>query len=286
VHATSASGRRLVLGWSQPYGFLSTPLVRRDVVGDAVRRLVSRKRRFGPQVVVLRQSGAGGPVDAALAAAIAEAGLARAWERRTSRAVARPLDGPPRRRRRSLDRMQRRLQEHLGTELSVEDRSTSAAALDEFLALEAAGWKGAAGTALACNRGDRSFFVAMATGFAALGRLRLSVLSAGERTVAMSCDLLAGGALFGFKSCHDETLRRYAPGIQLFDRMLDRFHADRALTLYDSCSDPGATVMNELFGAQREIVSFVAVPRATAGAVREATTAAIAVRERIRRPDP
>jgi CelD/BcsL family acetyltransferase involved in cellulose biosynthesis len=247
---------------SHAYSFLSTPLLRRDRLQPAARGLVASRG------LSLLRSGGSGPVDRSLGEAAAEAGLAPVWERRAHRAAARPLGPRPVPRRRDLERRRRRLQEALGGPVVLEDRSASAAAVSEFLAMEAAGWKGREGTALADRPGDRAFFTAMAAGMAARGNLRLWVLTGQGRTAAMACELRAGDGVFGFKTCHDEALRRFSPGTQLLAELLDRFYADDRLTLYDSCSDPDATGVNELYGERQEIVSLAAVPRPLAGPLR------------------
>jgi CelD/BcsL family acetyltransferase involved in cellulose biosynthesis len=266
IRARRAAGAATV-ALTHAYSFLSTPLIRRDRLQAGARGLVARTRGGGAALSLLR-AGGGGPVDRALAGAAAEAGLAPIWERRALRAAARPLGDAARPRHRDLERRRRRLQEDLGGPVTIEDRAGSAAAVEAFVRLEAAGWKGREGTALADRAGDRTFFAAMAAGMAARGNLRLWTLAGEGRTVAMACELRAGDAVFGFKTCHDERLRRFSPGTQLLADLLDRFRADERLTLYDSCSDPDAAGVNELYGERREIVSLAVAPRPLAGALR------------------
>jgi hypothetical protein len=217
-----------------------------------------------------------------LTSAGAQLGLRRAWEHRVARAAERPLEGAARPRRPDLERLRRRLQAALDGPLTVEDRAGSAAAVEDFLALEAAGWKGRAGTALASNPMDQAFFVEMAAAFAARGRLQLTAMSAGSRTAAMAFDLRDGDSIFGFKTGYDEQLRRYAPGIQLFDALIERFHEDGSLRLYDSCCDPNAKVMNQIYSDRRAIVSFVAVPRGLARPVGLGIQTTLGLQRRIR----
>ena len=282
IQARRAAGAAII-GLTHGYSFLSTPLVRRGCVEAGVRGLVARRRRGPAPAVSLTRAGGDGPVAGALAAVVAEAGLAPVWERRAERAAARPLRGGPAPRHRDLERRRRRMQEALDGPVTVEDRSASAAAVGEFLALEAAGWKGREGTALAGRPGDRAFFVAMSAGFAERGLLRLWTLTAAGRTAAMACELRAGDAVFGFKTCHDETLRRYSPGTQLLSDLVDRFRSDDRLTLYDSCSDPDAKGINDLYGGRREIVSLAAAPRPLAGGLRAGIDGLSSVRRALSR---
>ena len=84
----------------------------------------------------------------------------------------------------------------------------------------------------------------------------------------MACELRAGDAVFGFKTCHDEELRRFSPGTQLLADLLDRFRSDPRLSLTDSCSDPDAKGTSDLYGGRREIFSLAAAPRPAAAALR------------------
>jgi CelD/BcsL family acetyltransferase involved in cellulose biosynthesis len=271
-----------LVGLWHPYVLLCTPLIRADRLEAGARGLLAARRGGVPAVVAMRSAGGDGPVDRALTSAGADLGLRRAWERRLVRAAARPLDGAPRPRRPDLQRRRRRLQEALDGDLTIEDRAGSDDAVQEFLELEAAGWKGRAGTALASCPNDRAFFIEMAAACAARGRLRLMAMRLGTRTVAMACELLDGDSIFGFKMAYDEQLRRFAPGVQLLDALLERFHQDGRLRLYDSCSDPNATMVNQLYGDQRAIVSTVAAPRGLARPVGLGMQAAPALHRQIK----
>src|SRR5690606_22713557 len=58
--------------------------------------------------------------------------------------------------------------------------------IDAFLALEATGWKGREGSALACDSNNAAFFRAVIGRGQANGSVRLAKLEAGGRTLAMS----------------------------------------------------------------------------------------------------
>jgi hypothetical protein len=134
-----------------PVRSLCTPLIRADRLEAGAHGLLAARRRV-PAVVAMRSVAGDGPVERALMSAGAQLGRRSAWERRVARAAARPLDDAARPRRRDLERKRHRLQETLDAQLTIENRAGSDAAVQEFLALEAAGWKGRAGTALASSR--------------------------------------------------------------------------------------------------------------------------------------
>jgi CelD/BcsL family acetyltransferase involved in cellulose biosynthesis len=242
--------------WRHLYCFLGTPLVARSAVDDATERLLEhamRASRMG--VLVLRTLGEDGPVKPALLGAL---GREPAMRRSFSRAVLH-RDGDAvvsSRHRRDLRRLARRLGETLGDPLEVRDVSDDDAHIDGFLALEAAGWKGERGTAMA-SAGHGPFFRELCEQFRAAGRLQLLVLTSGERAVSYKCNLLTPEAVFCFKIAFDESLGRFRPGLQLELRMLEIFREQMSQAWMDSCADPDSKLFEHLWPERRPIGSYV-----------------------------
>ncbi|HET7197486.1 MAG TPA: GNAT family N-acetyltransferase [Burkholderiales bacterium] len=88
-----------------------------------------------------------------------------------------------------------------------------AAWLDEFMRLEASGWKGKAGTALACREDDRRFVAAVFPEAFRRGRLLVTGLDLGGRPLARHCMLAGGEGAFTFKIAYDEAFADCSPGI-------------------------------------------------------------------------
>jgi CelD/BcsL family acetyltransferase involved in cellulose biosynthesis len=91
------------------------------------------------------------------------------------------------------------------------------AALDEGFALEAAGWKGELGTAIACDPRLRRRYRALAHAWAARGRLACYFLKAGERRVAFHFALVDDDTYYLFKPGFDPALASYGLGHLLVD---------------------------------------------------------------------
>jgi CelD/BcsL family acetyltransferase involved in cellulose biosynthesis len=91
------------------------------------------------------------------------------------------------------------------------------AILDEGFALEAAGWKGDAGTAIACDSQLRARYQALAHAFAARGQLACYFLRAGERRVAFHFALVDADTYYLFKPGFDPALANYGLGHLLVD---------------------------------------------------------------------
>jgi CelD/BcsL family acetyltransferase involved in cellulose biosynthesis len=251
--------------WRHLHAALGTPLVARSDLHLATDRLVHQALRLSHLgVVAFPWVGDDGPVVAGLLAALEARGRRPAVHRAFERAVmTRPTldDGVEallsRSHRRDLGRLGRRLAERLDAPLEVRDDADRGAAVDEFLAVEAAGWKGKEGTALACVDGHGEFFRELCDGFRAVGRLQVLTLGSAERTVSYKFNLLAGDAVFCFKIAFDESFERFRPGLQLELRMLEVFRDRMAQAWMDSCAASDSQLFEHLWPERRAIGSYV-----------------------------
>src|SRR3546814_2745402 len=75
--------------------------------------------------------------------------------------------------------------------------------IDAFLALEARGWKGRAGSALASHSETEAWFRAVLTGAADAGRLDMRALDLEDRPLAMLVNFLCPPGGFSFKTALD-----------------------------------------------------------------------------------
>jgi CelD/BcsL family acetyltransferase involved in cellulose biosynthesis len=91
------------------------------------------------------------------------------------------------------------------------------ALLDEGFALEAAGWKGDLGTAIACDARLGARYKALAHAFAARGQLACYFLRAGERRIAFHYALVDADTYYLFKPGFDPALATYGLGHLLVD---------------------------------------------------------------------
>jgi CelD/BcsL family acetyltransferase involved in cellulose biosynthesis len=165
--------------------------------------------------------------------------------------------------RREHRRLGRRLAEEAGP-ISIADRAGDQGAVERFLEIERTGWKGLSETAMASKQTDARFFREVCAQFATRGRLQLLELRAGDRTVAMKCNLLAGTGSFAFKIAFDEELARFSPGIQLELANIEHFHAS-GLEWMDSCADEDNAMINRLWTERRRLDSLLFVRKGTIG---------------------
>lgn len=141
------------------------------------------------------------------------------------------------RRRKNIHRQHSHLERLLGQKLHLQDYGGSRDAVEKFLALEQSGWKGRAGTAMLCRPGAADWFRQVCAGFGAAGRLRLVSLDAGSTTVAMKCDVTAGGGLFNLKTAYNEAFARFSPGVLLEIEAVRVFHEENLYAFMDASSN-------------------------------------------------
>lgn len=161
--------------------------------------------------------------------------------------------------RKELRRLRNRLAE-LGT-LSVRALANPLA-LDEycdaFLALEKAGWKGEAGSALACDWASELFFRDAVRGAFEAGRLQFLRLDLDGKAIAMLVNFLTPPGSFSFKTVFDESHARFSPGVLIQLENLKILN-DPAIGWMDSCAAEDHPMIDGLWRERRSIVR-VTVP--------------------------
>jgi hypothetical protein len=124
--------------------------------------------------------------------------------------------------------------------------------LEDFLRLEAAGWKGREHSALASNRVERAFFLQAARAALARGKLMMLALVLDGRPIAMKCNFLSSRGSFAFKIGYDENFASYSPGVQLELDNIQQVHRQQ-IQWMDSCAVPDHSMINRLWMDRRTI---------------------------------
>lgn len=279
---------RVNSAWRHMYSFFGAPLIGAGEEAAVLEAWAGDPRPVRP-ILGLDLIDADGPVRSALDG-LASDGDARLilydeHERGALRRRDGVLDlGLSAKRRHEQRRLERRLAETAGGEAVVRDRGDSAEAVDDFLALELAGWKGREGTALASSSAHAEFFRQACAGFRRLGRLRLLSLEAGGRTAAMHCSIVADDAVFTFKMAYDEELAAFSPGLQVERALVDGVQDDTRIELIDSCSEAHNEAEKRVWPDRRRIASFAIARPTWSGALPAAMVRASAkTRKTIRR---
>lgn len=132
---------------------------------------------------------------------------------------------------------------------------------ERFLILEAAGWKGRTGTAIARDEAHRRYFIELLEQAHARGRLMVLGLCLDGRPIALKCNLLAGGpdgGAYAYKIAFDPALARYSPGVLLEIETIRALHAQSPrLGWMDSCALPDHPMIERLWPDRRPIARLV-----------------------------
>ncbi|MBF6619476.1 MAG: GNAT family N-acetyltransferase [Patulibacter sp.] len=274
------------VGWLHPYAFLGTPLLCGDAPEHAAEALGTLAARRGRTFLALDQVRADGPVAELLRALRRPATARELYPAERAALRRRPQNDyvdshRSGKRRREAARLRRRLATVLGDEPRLATRGGDADAVERFLVLEAAGWKGRSGTALASDDAHAAWFRAIAAADHPTLRAELLELGTADRTAAMLFNLVAGDSAYALKLAHDEDLQDGAPGVQLMTEAADWFHEATDAVAYDSCAAPDNPMINALWPDRRTTASFVLTASGIQGAVgRGALRTLVAVQRR------
>lgn len=259
---------RALRSWLHPYAFLGTPLIRSGWGEAAIRGLFDWLS--GPAapagLLELRHIAADGEVHRLLERELRRRRLktwiadrhARALLTHRSSTAARLLATGGGKRHKEARRLERRLADLGRIDYDQLERAEDVDAwVDEFLALEARGWKGRGRTALACHPEQRDFFRAVVQAAFASDRLTALALRLNGRAVAMKCNLTSHDAAFAFKIAYDEELAKYSPGVLLELENIRRFDRRPDLRWMDSCAEPRHPMIDRLWRERRTIQTMV-----------------------------
>ncbi len=213
----------VLVSW-QPYAPLTTPMLDRDRAEDAAAGLIDAAAQAGARAILLDHHTAHGKAMAAFYGAARRRGASPRLLSEHQRALldaARDaerlmLDALGPKKTKELRRQRNRLADGGAVAFAIATAPDDVAdALEKFLALEAAGWKGRRGTALAQDAGDATFIRTAARALAAEGHCRIATLTRAGVPIAAGIVLRHAGRAYFFKVAHDESLARLSPGVQL-----------------------------------------------------------------------
>jgi CelD/BcsL family acetyltransferase involved in cellulose biosynthesis len=161
--------------------------------------------------------------------------------------------------RKEIRRLRNRLAERGHVEARIlADASELDAWCATYLALEKAGWKGAAGSALAAQPATAAFFREVVAGAWAAGRLQFLRLDAGGQCIAMLVNFLTPPGSFSFKTVFDESHARFSPGVLVQLENLNILD-DPRIAWMDSCAVEDHPMIDGLWMERRTVVR-VSVP--------------------------
>lgn len=124
--------------------------------------------------------------------------------------------------------------------------------IDDFLALEHSGWKGAAGSALASHHATAQMFREALSAAASHGRLERLTMSLDDEPIAMLANFITPPGSFSYKTAFDERYARFSPGVLLQREnlaLLDRPGIDWC----DSCAAADHPMIDHIWRERRRV---------------------------------
>ena len=253
--------------WQHIYSPLCTPLIRvsraRECIDAFLDWLASQSECA---LMDFNLVSGDGPFNKLLNECLAARNAASLEGASHRRAVLRPKESADtylraaqsREHRKDLRRRKRRLSELGQLEFSsLEATGDVDAWLDEFLQLEASGWKGTSGGAFACIEANRSYFVSITKAAFARGRLSMLAVRLDGKPIAMKCNFIAEPGSFAFKIAFDENFAAYSPGVLLEIENIGHFHSQQSVEWMDSCAIPDHPMIDRLWLDRRMITSLL-----------------------------
>ncbi|MBT9373156.1 GNAT family N-acetyltransferase [Rhizobium sp. CSW-27] len=258
-----ALGAPIIRAWANPFGPLGTPLVDAEDAAETIDNLLEglgRREAALPSVLVLPDL----RLDGGFARMIRAVALSRNLPVMVSSRYQRPmlqslLEGEAYLKQsisahhlREMRRQWRRLGKagpltHAVARQPQEVRRRA----EEFLALEAKGWKGRKRSALVSDRYRAAFAREAIGNLAEIDAVRIHTLDLDGRAIASLIVLLMGGEAYTWKTAYDDAYAGFSPGKLLMMKLTEWHLEDANITRTDSCAVPDHPVMSR-FWMERE----------------------------------
>jgi hypothetical protein len=158
------------------------------------------------------------------------------------------------RHKKELRRQQNRLSEEGRLEyVALQDEADVETWLNDFIQLEANGWKGLEGSAFASQEASKKFFETAVKQAFAKNQLMMIALKLNGKPIAMKCNFLSRHGSFAFKIAFDEDFARYSPGVLLELENMQRINSIPEVEWMDSCAVSEHFMINRLWTKRRTI---------------------------------
>lgn len=129
--------------------------------------------------------------------------------------------------------------------------------MEEFLALEASGWKGRKRSALINDRYRSAFAREAITNLAEVDGVRIHTLDLDGKAIASLVVFMMGGEAYTWKTAYNEDHARYSPGKLLMAKVTEWNLDDMNIVRTDSCAVPDHTVMSRMWEEREEMATLV-----------------------------
>lgn len=254
-----AIGAPIIRAWANPFGPLGTPLVDAEGAGEIMDHFLEalgREEMRLPSVLVLPDIRLNGPF-AQMARAIA---MSRNLPVDVTNEQARPIleslkDGETYLKdsiKSSHMREMRRQWGHLAklgaaTYQVARQPGDIRMRMEEFLLLEASGWKGKKRSAMLSDRLRAAFAREAVNNLAEIDAARIHTIDIDGKAIASMIVLIMNGEAYTWKTAFNEDYARYSPGKLLTAQLTDWHLDDANIVRTDSCAVADHPIMSRLW---------------------------------------
>jgi CelD/BcsL family acetyltransferase involved in cellulose biosynthesis len=249
----------VLVGWTHPFAPLGTPLVEPDAAEPVIAAWLAFLAGNAdlPGLLLLPFVPEDGPFAAALAAILRRARMPAATFNRHCRALLAPRQcerghylqrALSARRLKELRRLGRRLGESGALMFAAAaDLPGLDGAVEDFLTLEASGWKGAAGTAALADDAVCDFVRTALQALAREGKVVINRILIDGHAIAAAITLRSADCAWFWKIAYDERFARYSPGVLLTLALTENLLDDAALASADSCASADHPMIDHIW---------------------------------------
>ncbi|RAX41596.1 GNAT family N-acetyltransferase [Rhizobium tropici] len=129
--------------------------------------------------------------------------------------------------------------------------------MEEFLALEASGWKGKKRSALVTDRHHAAFAREAISNLAAIDAVRIHTIDLDGKAIASMIVLMMGGEAYTWKTAYDEAYARFSPGKLLMGELTEWHLDDANVVRSDSCAVPDHPIMSRFWHEREEMGTLI-----------------------------
>jgi len=169
-----------------------------------------------------------------------------------------------RKRRKEMRRQLRRLEDHGPIRTAHLLGKEALKGFEDFLKLEAKGWKGRAGTALSSSEETASFSRHVIKNRSLNNGVRIDQLWAGETLISSLILFVEGSHVFSWKIAFNETFARVSPGAQIAAISMKQNLQSPDILEADSLAVPGHSMIEPLWRGRVEFGTLI-LSRGTLG---------------------
>ena len=262
-------GPAIVRAWANPFGPLGTPLVDAEEAAETLDNLLdglSQAEARLPAVLVLPQVRLNGRFAQLMRAVAVSRDLPITLTDRVERPMLESEEPVETYLRSAVSTHHYREMRRQWRRLAAKGRLDYAVArqpedvrlkMEEFLALEARGWKGRKRSALINDRYRSAFAREAITNLAEIDAVRIHTVEFDGKTIASLIVFVMAGEAFTWKTTYDEAFGHYSPG-KLLMLKLTEWHLDDANILRsDSCAVPDHPIMSRFWKEREEMGTLV-----------------------------